>query len=194
MEESKEFFSAFEVVAALAWQARTKARQILNDQNVKLLFPMDIRRLINPPLPQGYYGNAIGMACALDTAQDLINGSILQAAKIIKKSKLSLNDTYLMPSIVTYPSTLNITTKQDNLLALGDWRWLGFNEVDFGWGDAENVSSLLLLEKELAPTDYIIFVQPPKHMPNGIKMVMCMPMSIFKSFKIEVDSIINQYM
>ncbi|GLJ42497.1 hypothetical protein SUGI_0880890 [Cryptomeria japonica] len=194
MEESKDFFSTFEVVSALAWKARTKALKISSYENVKLLFAMDMRRSVDLPLPQGYYGNAIGMGCAIDIAQDLTNGSLLRATKIIKRSKSSLNDAYLKPNIATCSCTSNMHVKQDNLLALSDWRRLGFHEVDFGWGDAKNVSSLLPMEKGLAMPDYFIFVESPKHMPDGIKILMCMPMSIVKAFETEMESMTREYM
>ncbi|GLJ42334.1 hypothetical protein SUGI_0876630 [Cryptomeria japonica] len=193
MEECKESFSTFEIVATLAWRAIANALHIPNNQNVSLLFAVDMRRSINPPLPRGYYGNALGIGSASDTVQDLINGSLLRALKIIKKSRMSLQNAYLTPSM-TYPSKLNMHLQQDNIIGLTDWRRVGFNEVDFGWGDATNVSSLLSLEKQLITPVFFIFVQPPKDMPNGIKILMRMPMSTAKAFKIEMESMINKCM
>ncbi|KAH9316723.1 hypothetical protein KI387_025350, partial [Taxus chinensis] len=55
MEECNEFCSTFEVLAALAWIARTKALQIPHNETVKLFFIQDMRRSLNPQLLKGYY-------------------------------------------------------------------------------------------------------------------------------------------
>ncbi|GLJ37484.1 hypothetical protein SUGI_0761550 [Cryptomeria japonica] len=99
---------------ALAWQANTKALQIPYNQNVMLRFVVDMSRSINPQLPQGYYGNTMGRAIVEDTMQDLINGPLLRVVKMIKKSKLSLYETYLMPR-KTCPPTVN-GHKHENVL------------------------------------------------------------------------------
>ncbi|KAH9328539.1 hypothetical protein KI387_000647, partial [Taxus chinensis] len=52
MEECKENFSTFEIVAALVWLARTKAFQIPHSENVKLMFSVDMRTSFDPPLPR----------------------------------------------------------------------------------------------------------------------------------------------
>ena len=49
-EELKENCTTFEVLAAMAWRARTRALGIPLDQAVRLLFAVDVRRALDPPL------------------------------------------------------------------------------------------------------------------------------------------------
>ncbi|KAH9328833.1 hypothetical protein KI387_000941, partial [Taxus chinensis] len=137
MEECKESFSTFEVVVALVWLARTKSFQIPPDEYVKMIFPIYMSNSFDPPLPKGYYGNAIGNACAMDNVQDLLNGSLPYALMLIKKSKFTLNVNF-KSRILTELSALDANMKHENVVGCGDWRNLGFYEIDYGWGNAVN--------------------------------------------------------
>nr|Q8H2B5.1 RecName: Full=Baccatin III:3-amino-3-phenylpropanoyltransferase [Taxus cuspidata]AAL92459.1 phenylpropanoyltransferase [Taxus cuspidata] len=193
MEERKESLSSFEIVAALVWLAKIKAFQIPHSENVKLLFAMDLRRSFNPPLPHGYYGNAFGIACAMDNVHDLLSGSLLRTIMIIKKSKFSLHKE-LNSKTVMSSSVVDVNTKFEDVVSISDWRHSIYYEVDFGWGDAMNVSTMLQQqEHEKSLPTYFSFLQSTKNMPDGIKMLMFMPPSKLKKFKIEIEAMIKKY-
>ncbi|KAH9331117.1 hypothetical protein KI387_003225 [Taxus chinensis] len=193
MEECKESLSSFEIVAALVWLAKIKAFRIPHSENVKLLFAMDLRRSFNPPLPHGYYGNAFGIACAMDNVQDLLSGSLLRAVMIIRKSKFSLHKE-LNSKTEMSRSPLDVNMKFENVVSITDWRHSKYYEMDFGWGGAMNVSNMQQQwEREISLPSYFIFLQPTKNMADGIKMLMFMPPSILKSFKIEIEAMISKY-
>ncbi|KAH9293501.1 hypothetical protein KI387_041296, partial [Taxus chinensis] len=189
MEECKESCSAFDVVGGLTWLARTKAFQVPHTENVMVIFPLDARRSFDPPLPKGYYGNVVGNACALDNVQDLLNGSLLRATMIIKKSKVSLKEN-IRAKTLTIPSIVDVNVKPENIVGLGDLRRLGFNEVDFGWGDALNAS---MMPHGVVRQSHFLFLQPSKNMNGGIKIVMFMPPSKVESLKIEMEALISKY-
>ncbi|KAH9299292.1 hypothetical protein KI387_030974 [Taxus chinensis] len=194
MEECNEVCSSFEIVAALAWRARTKALQIPQTQNVKLLIPMDMRKSFNPPFPKGYYGNAIGLACAMDNARDLVNGSLLRAINIIRKSKAFLIEQGSKSRVTVNPSVSDVNSAQENVVILSDWRRLGFNEADFGWGDAVNVTPVQTVTNGLVTMpNYFLFLRPSEDMLDGIKILMCVASSMVKSLKFEVEDMINKY-
>ncbi|KAH9329519.1 hypothetical protein KI387_001627, partial [Taxus chinensis] len=137
MEECKQTFTAFEIVAALVWLARTKSLKIPHSEIVHLAFPVDMRTSFDPPLPKGYYGNAVGVACAIDNVKDLLCGSLFRTLMIIKTAKFSLNENFRSRMLMK-PSTFNVKIKNENVIAFGDWRNLGFYEADYGWGNAMN--------------------------------------------------------
>ncbi|KAF9617313.1 hypothetical protein IFM89_035294 [Coptis chinensis] len=56
---SSDNFSTYEVLAAHIWRCATKARRLLDDQDTKLSIATDGRSRLCPPLPSGYFGNAI---------------------------------------------------------------------------------------------------------------------------------------
>ncbi|KAH9328656.1 hypothetical protein KI387_000764, partial [Taxus chinensis] len=137
MEECKENFSTFEILAALIWLTRTKSLEVPHTENVKLIFVVDVRTSFDPPLPKGYYGNAVGMAGAIDNVKDLLGGPLLHALIIIQKTIFSLKDNF-RSRILMKPSTLDVNMKHENLAVLVDWRNLGFYEADYGCGNVMN--------------------------------------------------------
>ncbi|KAH9294240.1 hypothetical protein KI387_040554, partial [Taxus chinensis] len=178
----------------MVWVARTRAFQIPHSQNVKIIFPVNMRRSFNPPLPKRYYGNAIGLASATDNVQDLLSGSIFCFAMIIKKEKIFLKENFIS-RIVTKPIELDVNMMHENVIEVGDWRLLGLYEVDFGWGDAVNISPVQQDMKSVVDMkSYFIFLRPSKNMPDGIKIRMVMPPLMMKPFKTEMESIIKKYM
>jgi hypothetical protein len=59
---------------------------------------------------------------------------------MIKKAKLSVNEEYVRSSIAFLEMKRSCQEITDVRMCvedtyLTDWRWLGFNEVDFGWGE-----------------------------------------------------------
>ncbi|KAH9328780.1 hypothetical protein KI387_000888, partial [Taxus chinensis] len=137
MEECKEHFSTFEILVALVWLARTKSFQIPHGENVKLIFAVDMKTSFDPPLLNGYYGNAIGIAGAIDNVKELLSGSLLRALFIIRKTIFSLKENFISRTLMK-PSTLDVNMEYENVVNLGDWRNLGFYEADFGSGNAVN--------------------------------------------------------
>ncbi|KAH9328487.1 hypothetical protein KI387_000595, partial [Taxus chinensis] len=178
MEECKENFSTFEIVAALVWLARTKTFQIPHSENVKLIFAVDMRTSFDPPLPKGYYGNAVGIAGAIDNVKDLLSGSLLHAVIIIQKTIFSLKENFIS-RILMKPSTLDVNMKHENVIFLANWRDLGFYEADYGCGNAVNVSPIDPQREHESPMQSsFMLLRSSKNMPNGIKIQMFMPASM----------------
>lgn len=191
-EELKEHCTTFEVLAALAWRVRTRALGIPLDQAVRLIFGVDVRRAFNPPLAEGYYGNGLYLACARsNTAREVVTGSLSVAVKMIKKAKLCLNEEYLRSSIAflemkrSYPEMTEVHMCVEDAY-LTDWRWLGFNEVDFGWGEPVTACPISLLRTLGLP---IAFLRPPKK-KSGVKMVLCVPCAAVKALEMEIHGLL----
>lgn len=191
-EELKEHCSTFEVLAALAWRARTVALGIPLDHTVRLLFAVDVRRVFDPLLADGYYGNASYLACARNTtAGEVVNGSLSHVVKMIKKAKMSLNEEYLSSSMAflerkrSCPEMTDVRTCVEDAY-LTDWRWLGFNEVDFGWGEPVIACPISLLKTLGFP---IAFLRSPEK-KGGVKMVLCVPCVAVKALEKEIHSLL----
>ncbi|KAH9328831.1 hypothetical protein KI387_000939, partial [Taxus chinensis] len=193
MEECKENFSTFEIVAALIWLAKTKSFQIPDSENVKLMFAVDMRTSFDPPLPKGYYGNVIGIAGAIDNVKELLSGSILRALIIIQKTIFSLKDNFISRRLMK-PSTLDVNMKHENVVLLGDWRNLGYYEADCGCGNLSNVIPMDQQKEHESPVySRFMLLRSSKNMQNGIKILMFMPESMAKPFKSEMKFTINKY-
>jgi len=188
-EELKERCTTFEVLSALAWRARTIALGIPLNQAVRLLFAVDVRKALKPPLAEGNYGNGAYLGCVRSaTAEGVINGSLSHAVKMIKKAKASVNDEYLRSSISFLEMKRSCEEIADVRMCiedtyLSDWRWVGFNEVDFGWGEPIFAGPGTFHKHVLCP----IFFLPPPRSEIGAMLVFCVPRSALKYLETEMN-------
>lgn len=131
--------TTFEVLSACIWRSRTKVFQVPAEQEVRLIFPLDARTIFDPPLPEGFYGNAIASACVKTTAGELANTSLYFTVKLIKEAKMTVNDEY-MRSLIDFMELKgrpyftmfgSLVASQNSNMAVGN--------IDFGWGKAVDV-------------------------------------------------------
>ncbi|XP_057865142.1 3'-N-debenzoyl-2'-deoxytaxol N-benzoyltransferase isoform X1 [Cryptomeria japonica] len=191
-QECMDICTTFEIVAALVWRARIKALKIPHTQSAKFFFATNVRGSFNPPLPNGYYGNGFIFACAQATVHDVMNQPLSYIVNIIKKTKMSLNNKYLRSTIDMDQFPSDIFSNQANML-LSDWRWLGFNEVDFGLGSPVNICPMHWNENGINISNAFFFLHPPKGKVDGFKMITWMPLQKFQLFEMEVEAIVNKY-
>eukprot|EP00253_Pinus_taeda_P028022 PITA_28022 len=184
-EELEEHCTTFEVLSALAWRARTIALGISLHHAVRLIFTVDVRTVLKPPLAEGYFGNALYLGCARSaTAQEVVNGSLSRAVKMIKKAKTSVNDECVRSSISFLEMKRPFQKITDVQICpedtyLSDWRWLGFHQVDFGLGQPSIVWPGKIL---FCP----ILMLPPPESESGVMMVFCVPPPALKALKTEM--------
>ncbi|CAN1246299.1 Benzyl alcohol O-benzoyltransferase [Linum grandiflorum] len=102
--------SRFEILAACLWKCRTAALRLDRDEVTRMILMVNVRgKLMNPPLPRGYYGNALAFPTAVAPAAKLCREPLMYALDLVRKAKSKVNEEYVK-SIV--------------------------DEVDFGWGEA----------------------------------------------------------
>ena len=53
-----ESFTTIEALSAYVWRSRFRALKLNSDGKILFWLIVGIRKLLNPPLPDGYYGNA----------------------------------------------------------------------------------------------------------------------------------------
>ncbi|KAK9741375.1 hypothetical protein RND81_03G101100 [Saponaria officinalis] len=88
--------STYEVVAGHVWRTVSKARGLPNDQEIKLIMPIDGRsRLNNPSLPKGYCGNVIFLGVCTSTIGDLSSKPLTCIASNVHETLKSLDEDYL---------------------------------------------------------------------------------------------------
>ncbi|GMI93053.1 hydroxycinnamoyl-CoA shikimate/quinate hydroxycinnamoyl transferase [Hibiscus trionum] len=134
-------YTIFNILAAHICRCACKARGLSDDQPVKMYFPVDGRSKLNPPLPPGFFGNAIFIAALVTQAGDLKTESFPDTVKRINEGLNRINDEYLR-------SALDYTEKVSDLSALvrgahtfrcpnlsvNTWVRLPMYDADFGWG------------------------------------------------------------
>ncbi|PIA51694.1 hypothetical protein AQUCO_01100514v1 [Aquilegia coerulea] len=134
-----EICSTFEVVTASIWRFRTRAIDLEKHTNVTLAFGEDVRQLLDPPLPEGFYGNCFFPVVVRVSSGWLTEASNAEVVKLIKDAKARLPTEFTkwlksdeMDDSFAY--SLNYTT-----LIMSPWHKVGFNQVDCGWGPAVHI-------------------------------------------------------
>ena len=157
---------------------------------------MGIRKLLNPPLPDGYYENAF-MSQVLELMGGELNELPLsKVAKLIKESKKGASTAdYIMTSLRMLERfrQLDIKFKDDvAVMVLIDWRQLGFLEnVDFG--RIESVNMITLPWNMIGYVDMCVLLPPTSKvdasMKGGVRLFLSLPNAAMAKFKEEMGAL-----
>ncbi|CAI0445053.1 unnamed protein product [Linum tenue] len=194
-------FTTFEALGAFIWRAKVKASGISAHEFVKFVYAINVRKLVKPPLPAGYWGNGCVPMCVQLQAKDLLEQPIWRTAELIKQSKrhVAAPDGYVSSfidfielhggEIVTAASSCRVTS------GFTDWRHLGQMGVDFGWGNP--VTVLPLSTRRLLGSDEPCFFLPHSSVgegkgDGGFKVLVLLSEAAMPGFKIEIEKFCSQ--
>ncbi|XP_037449711.1 putrescine hydroxycinnamoyltransferase 1-like [Triticum dicoccoides] len=176
--------STFSVVSAHVWQCMCLARRLPPNSTTRLSFVANIRRSMMPPLPDGYFGNALINLSVADEARRIALGELAYIARRIRDTISRVNDE-LVHSAVDYLELA--LTKTDNSTALGslpatDMRmvsWLGmpFYDLDFSWG--KPLATLCAESNRGGFAHLLESVQGD----GSVRVIMCIEAAVLKEFE-----------
>ncbi|EPS67512.1 hypothetical protein M569_07262 [Genlisea aurea] len=140
-DQQQAVYSSYVLVAGHVWRCACEARSLPDDQKTKVYIAIDGRSRLRPPLPPGYFGNALFTATPIAAAGDVIGKSLRHSATKIHEAIARMDDEYLR-------SALDYLELQPDLKALvrgahtyrcpnlgiTSWARLPIHEADFGWG------------------------------------------------------------
>ncbi|XP_058067699.1 shikimate O-hydroxycinnamoyltransferase-like [Magnolia sinica] len=133
--------SSYESLAAHVWRCASKARNLPNNQQTELYIAVDGRARLHPPLPPGYFGNAIFMITPVSTAGDIVSGPVAYSAQKIHDTLARANDEYLRSALdyLELQPDLNTLVRGPHTfgcpnLGIISWARLPIYSADFGWG------------------------------------------------------------
>ncbi|KAJ4850483.1 hypothetical protein Tsubulata_022563 [Turnera subulata] len=128
--------STFEVLTACLWKCRTIALQPHPEEEMRLICAVNARKIFNPPLPLGYYGNSFGLPVAVATAGDLAKNPLGFALELMKKTKAEVTEEYMrsLASLMVTRGRPRFTIA--GTYAVSDVRYAGSEALDIGWGKA----------------------------------------------------------
>ncbi|CAI0552808.1 unnamed protein product [Linum tenue] len=132
--------STFEALAAFVWRARTRALEMNPNQLTRILLVVNTRGKFSPPLPKGYFGNAIKFAPAHSLAGKLVKKPLSYAVARIQEAVRSVNDKVLRSTIDYLEAAATKTGDQRRfdgygVITVSQWSGLSFSTTDFGWGE-----------------------------------------------------------
>jgi len=189
----KENFTTLETLGAYVWRSKVKALKLNNDGKTMFCLAVGVRKLLDPPLHEGYYGNAFVASNVVLKVKELNEKPLFEVVKLIKESKkLPLNKEYIKNSI----NMLEIMRKGNiriegtgASLVLTDWRQLGLlQEVDFGWKDSVNIVPVPW--NMFGFVDLCLFLPPSKldsSMKGGVRIFVSLPKASMAKFKEEME-------
>lgn len=138
---NKVKYSSYEVLSAHIWRCVSKARNLHEDQQSKMYVALDARSRLRPPLPLGYFGNAIFMATPMALARDITSKRIDYAMSIIHEALVKTNDEYLRSALDYLELQGDLTalvrgshTYESPNISITSWTRLPIYDADFGWG------------------------------------------------------------
>uniref|UniRef100_A0A2N9GK54 Uncharacterized protein n=1 Tax=Fagus sylvatica TaxID=28930 RepID=A0A2N9GK54_FAGSY len=194
-ENFNESFTTLEVLGAYVWRSRFRALKLNSDGKTMLCLTMGIRKLFNPPLPVGYYGNAFAATNVVLMGGELHELPLSKVVKLIKESKkVASNSDYILHSLRVSEGfrQLNINFEASGaLMVLTDWRQLGLlEEVDFGWKGSINV--IPLPWNMFGYVDLCLFLPScnvDPSMKGGVRVFVSLPKAAMAKFKEEMDAL-----
>ncbi|KAG9148643.1 hypothetical protein Leryth_019157 [Lithospermum erythrorhizon] len=195
-EQCGSNFTAFEALGAFIWRAKVKASGVSGEEKVKFAYSINIRKLLKPSLPSGYWGNGCVPMYVQLQAKDLIGQPIWKTAELIKKSKYNATDEYVRSFIdfqeLNYGKGI---TAGRHVSGFTDWRHLGHSTVDFGWGGP--VTVLPLSTKLLGSTEPCFFLPHSSAMAgekSGFKVMVYLKEVAVPTFREEMTKLRRQSM
>ncbi|KAL6854315.1 hypothetical protein ACP4OV_019218 [Aristida adscensionis] len=172
--------STFVALTAFVWAARTRALRMLPEQRSKLLFAVDVRRRIYPPLPRGFWGNAVVFACCVASAGDLLGGPLSAAARAVGDAVARVGDAFVRSAVDYVELHRGARPSLTATTLVTSWRRLGFRAADFGWGEAAWSGPAEV------PRDVVMLLRGARD-PDGTVLLLGLPRSCMQDFQEMVD-------
>ncbi|KAL4625519.1 hypothetical protein ACB092_05G032300 [Castanea dentata] len=186
-------YSTFEVLTAFLWRCRTIALSPDPEDQVRLIFMNNMRAILNPPLPRGYYGNAYAISLAITTARELCQNPLEYALELVRKAKANITDEYIRSFIDLVVSKGRPHTTIVQSFVVSNTARVGFRDEDYGWAKAiyGGVANINIFESpSTSATSFYIEAINSKG-EDGIMVPMCLPTLAMERFVQELNSILQ---
>uniref|UniRef100_A0ACD6A1B5 Uncharacterized protein n=1 Tax=Avena sativa TaxID=4498 RepID=A0ACD6A1B5_AVESA len=181
--------SQFELVAAYIWLGRTAALGYGAGDEVRLSFTVNARGRAGVPLPEGFYGNAFAHSVAATTAGELCAGGLGHALELVKKAKSGLTYDYLLSvaDLMVLRGRPLFTLLRTFIVS--DVRHVGFNTLDFGWGEPIFAGPAKCGEGPFpGVTAYFTMTKTAKG-EEGIAVPICLPEDAMEKFQLHMEAL-----
>ncbi|CAH8363586.1 unnamed protein product [Eruca vesicaria subsp. sativa] len=189
---SNEALTTFEVIGAYLWKSRVKALSLDQDGVTVLGVAVGIRSIVNPPLPDGYYGNAYLPMYVSLTVKEVEEHTISDIVKLIKQAKKKAHDKdYLQEELANTESiiSMNLFVKV-GFFGLTDWRNIGiFGSMDFGWGEPVNIVPVVPPNTARMVCVFMPASRLEPSMVGGVQVMITLPRAAMVKFKEEMDAL-----
>ncbi|KAJ4837131.1 hypothetical protein Tsubulata_030660 [Turnera subulata] len=173
--------SGFNVVTAHVWRCKAlsfgdEGKDIKNnlDRVSTILYAVNIRPRLVPPLPESYVGNAVLTAYASAKCRDLKEEPISRLVEMVAEGSKRMTDEYAR-SVIDW-GEINKGFPHGEFLVSSWWK-LGFDEVDYPWGCPKYSCPVVYRRKD------IILLFPDMDDKNGVNVLVALPTKEMAKFR-----------
>ncbi|XP_059463237.1 hydroxycinnamoyl-CoA:piscidic acid hydroxycinnamoyltransferase-like [Corylus avellana] len=186
-------YSRYEAIAGHMWRCACKARAGDDCQPTRVSFGADGRNRFKPPLPQGYFGNAIFTSVTSTCLYaDLLSKPLSYAAGKLREAIERVTDEYITSALDFIMSQKDVSPLRKNFHIRGytEAPFLGnpninitslinlpMYSVDFGWGKPVYVGPGIL------HSDGKIFIMSSPADEGSLVIALCLQTQYMDSFK-----------
>eukprot|EP00253_Pinus_taeda_P010182 PITA_10182 len=143
MEDGKiKKCTSFEVVTAHLWRARSLALEMQNDEISTVLFPVEFRARMEPPLPREYAGNAVVPGYARATVKELQDERFSTLVHKVQQGLSRIGNDYVRSVIDWLQVHKGIPCAVNSFSVVAWWR-LGLEDAEYPWGNPLHLSPVM---------------------------------------------------
>lgn len=162
--------TGFNVVSAHIW--RCKALSCTEDNNrdreFTVLYAVDIRSRLRPPLPAAYCGNAVLTAYATAKCSDLEDQPLSKVVAMVAEASARMTDEYAR-SAIDWGELYKGFPNGEFLIS--SWWRLGFDDVVYPWGKPRYSCPLVYHRKDII----LLFPEIGGMGSNGVNVLVALP-------------------
>ncbi|KAJ4786227.1 HXXXD-type acyl-transferase family protein [Rhynchospora pubera] len=135
--------SSFCAVISLVWKCFCVAQDLAPDTTVQIMFSVDIRDRLKPPLPKHHFSNAFIWRSVQSEVSKITSSPLHVVAEIVKAAIASVDDEYIR-STIDFAEIMKNEVFGRKELPASHLRVVSISRVlydaDFGWGAPQLVS------------------------------------------------------
>ncbi|VAI27039.1 putrescine hydroxycinnamoyltransferase 1-like [Triticum dicoccoides] len=177
--------STFCALTAHIWKCVSATRPMPPDATTRLTCPVSIRRKLAPPLPSGYFGNAVIRVGVTSEVRGIVSEELSSVARRIKGT-IGRVDDELVRSAIDYfelaerdsrPAQGSLPTTE---LRVVSWLGMPIYDTDFGWGKPV---MMMRAESEGSGRVYMMDGDGDGDGDGGsVRIIVCLEATIIKEF------------
>lgn len=173
--------TSFNVVTSYVWRCKALSCDVENNSEriSTVLFAVDIRPRLNPPLPQSYAGNAVLTSYASAKCHELEEGPFSKIVDLVSQGGKRMNDEYAR-SAIDWGEIYKGFPNGEFLLS--SWWKLGFSQVEYPWGKPKYSCPVVCHRKDII----LLFPNIDDGMSNnndGVNIFVSLPPNQMKKFE-----------
>ncbi|KAF8402269.1 hypothetical protein HHK36_013221 [Tetracentron sinense] len=169
--------TGFNIVTALIWRCKGLAgyEGDNEEKTSTILYAVDLRSRLRPPLPPSYTGNAVLTAYATASCRDLEEGSFSDMVEMVSRGAARMTNEYAR-SVIDW-GELHKGFPHGDVLVSSWWR-LGFDEVEYPWGRPRYSCPVVYHRKDII----LLFPEIEGVSDKGVNILVALPSKEMKKF------------